>query len=129
MSTPTNNNHWRQRLRSQELSEFMISVCRSTVYLDPSNADLQASLLQYFKQLPVVSRPEYLKVKHGLDIEYAFAFICLVTRKSRLHGLNICFNIPSVWKPPHPAGRHGVGTIGTLLGNEGIIQLWLGQGI
>ena len=109
------------------MSEFMISVCRSTVYLDPS----QASLLQYFKQLPVVSRPECLKVEHGLDIEYAFAFICLVyhTRKSRLHGLNIRFNIPSVRKPPHPAGRHDVGTIGTLLGNEGIIQLWLGQGI
>ena len=56
-------------------------------------------------------------------------------RESRLYELNKQIAVPSVWKPPppdvatqaileqiaeDPSQRHGVGTINTLLGNEGI---------
>lgn len=93
--------------------------------LYPPDEELKASLLQYAKeQLPIKARLERLRVEHGLSIQ-----------KTKLKELNNKFNVPSVRKPvaadvatqailakvtEDPQQRNGVGTIGTLLSNEGM---------
>ncbi|EDR02195.1 uncharacterized protein LACBIDRAFT_309912 [Laccaria bicolor S238N-H82] len=91
----------------------------------PPDNELQSSLLQYAKErLTVDQRLQRLKVDHGLDI-----------KSSKLAQLNNKFSVPSVRKPlPRDMATqavlekvaedltqgNGVGTIATLLCNEGI---------
>ena len=88
-----------------------------------------------------------LKAEHGLDIKYVILTILVISyssapcnhRRSLLANLNKKFDVPSVQKPPppeiatqavlekvaeDPAQVNGVGTISTLLSNEGVLLPW-----
>jgi hypothetical protein len=113
---------------------------------DPDDETLKAALHQYSKEkLSTDQRLARLEAEHNLSIKFVIhchhcyqllkIVIHLLIRSATLYKLNKKFGVPSVRKPPpadiamqavlekvasDPSQKRGVGTIGTLLSNEGM---------
>lgn len=114
---------------------------------DPDDETLKAALHQYSKEkLSTDQRLARLEAEHNLIIKFVVhchhcyhqtltVLTHLLIRSAMLYRLNKKFGVPSVRKPPpadiamqavlekvadDPSQKRGVGTIGTLLSNQGM---------